>query len=138
MKIHEDQIREIAIKAVNELGSSATPDSVKAYVQKEIEKFGEPLSKDTDSGRVILTSFGLNRPGVVSNITTALSEFDIDILDISQKIMQEFFTMIMMIDISSSKYTLKDVQDKMNELSTKMNVKIFIQHEDVFRYMHRI
>ncbi|MBA4251435.1 MAG: ACT domain-containing protein [Chlorobiaceae bacterium] len=94
--------------------------------------------KDLSSGRVILTSFGKNTTGIVSTISSCLSNNNCDILDISQKIMQEFFTMIMMIDISNSKKDFKEIQEELSKISEQIKVKIYLQHEDVFKYMHRI
>jgi len=140
LKLTDDQIREITIKAINELGEDANPESVRKYVEQEVKKLEFTISsdKDTSGGRVILTSFGVNHPGIVATITKTLSENLCDILDISQKIMQEFYTMIMLIDISNSTKELRDLQNELNRLSEQLKVKIYLQHEDVFRYMHRI
>jgi ACT domain-containing protein len=139
VNLSEDQIRELAIQAVKELGDKATPESVQNYIENELAKSGTiQFSKNNTSGRVILTSFGLNATGIVSSITKTLSDCNCDILDISQKIMQEFFTMIMMIDISNSEKDLKDIQEEMNRIAESLKVKIYLQHEDVFRFMHRI
>ena len=141
MNLSEEKLREIAITAVNELGDKATPDLVRKVVEKSLEKIaaaGSNESYSKSSGRVILTAFGLNNPGVVSSIATSLSDNNCDILDITQKIMQEFFTMIMMIDITNSPKELKDIQDDMRTIADKLKIKIYLQHEDIFRSMHRI
>lgn len=142
MKISEDEIRKITFETINELGSNTSPAEVKEAVRKKIElmagenvKFSEA---GTTSGRVILTSFGLNKPGVVAAVTKALSEYNCDIQDLSQKIMGDFFTMIMIIDITASNKDLKEVQDSLNIIAQELKIKIYLQHEDVFRYMHRI
>ena len=140
MNLTEDKIRELSIEAISELGPNASPDAVKKLVEEKIrESNSYPQSEmNASSGRVILTSFGLNTIGVVSSISAALSEAQCDILDISQKIMQEFFTMIMMIDITNSPKDIKDLQELMKTIGEKLKIKIYLQHEDVFRYMHRI
>jgi ACT domain-containing protein len=142
LKISEDEIRKITFETINELGSNTSPAEVKEAVRKKIElmagenvKFSEA---GTTSGRVILTSFGLNKPGVVAAVTKALSEYNCDIQDLSQKIMGDFFTMIMIIDITDSNKDLKEVQDSLNIIAQELKIKIYLQHEDVFRYMHRI
>jgi len=138
----ENDIRRITFETISELGKNATPDVVKEAVRKKIESTSEisidTLKNDSISGRVILTSFGLNKPGIVAAITTALGNSDCDIQDISQKIMGDFFTMIMIIDITNSKNDLKDIQDEMYKTAETLKIKIYLQHEDVFRYMHRI
>jgi len=140
VKLTEDKIRELSIQAISELGPNASPDAVKNLVEEKIRSSNDfPEGEmNVSSGRVILTSFGLNTTGIVSSISAALSEAQCDILDISQKIMQEFFTMIMMIDITNSPKDIKDLQEIMKSIAERLKVKIYLQHEDVFRFMHRI
>ncbi len=145
MSLSEEEIRKITLEAINELGEKASPALVKQIVSNAVNKIegGEPLkinegasSKKFD--RAILTSFGINRPGVVAQITALLSEAQCDLRDISQKIMEDFYTLIMIIDLSNSKYSLKELSAKLNEIAEKLNIKIFLQHEEIFRQMHRI
>lgn len=142
MNLSEDEIRKIAINAISDLGDKATPEAVKEIVRKHIESIsGETIeySKgDASSGRVILTAFGLNHPGIVAAVTKALGDANCDIQDLTQKLMGDFFTMIMMIDISSSPKDLKTIQDEMNRVAGELKIKIYLQHEDVFKFMHRI
>ncbi len=142
MNISEDLIRKITLQAIEELGEGATKEKVKQVVAKSLEKLGESGQLSTsavqDSGKVILTSFGINHPGIVAGITRALSEAECDIQDISQKLMGDFYTMIMIIDITKSSKDLKEIQETMNKVAEELKVKIYLQHEDVFRYMHRI
>ena len=142
MNLSESDIRRITFETLNELGTGATADSVKEAVRRKIEsessfEFSSPATK-TISGRVILTSFGLNKPGIVAAITKSLGDNNCDIMDLSQKIMGDFFTMIMIIDITSSPKDLKEIQDEMHKVAEPLNIKIYLQHEDVFRFMHRI
>jgi len=142
LKLNEDEIRRITLEAIKELGDKATPDLVKSVVEKSVENYSkiskENVGTEITSGRIILTSFGLNSPGIIAQITKTLSDFKCDIRDLSQKIMDEFYTMIMVIDITNSPGDLKDIQDAMKKVAEELKVKIYIQHEDVFRFMHRI
>jgi ACT domain-containing protein len=141
VRLSEDEIRQITLSAIEELGEKASPELVRKVVQTSVSKI-EASSKaavsDFSSGRVILTAYGLNHPGIVSSITKALSDNNCDIQDISQKIMQEFFSMIMLIDITNSARDLKEIQDEMSRVADDLKIKIFMQHEDLFRFMHRI
>lgn len=142
MNFTESDIRRITFETISELGAGATPDVVKEAVRRKVESSTaapfEVSKKDSISGRVILTSFGLNKPGIVAAITTALGNSNCDIQDLSQKIMGDFFTMIMIVDITNSKKDLKEIQEEMYKTAEPLNIKIYLQHEDVFRYMHRI
>ena len=142
MKLSEDEIRKITFQVISELGEKATPESVKETVRKTIESLSGGEYKfeigEITSGRVILTAFGLNKPGIVAGVTKALGESECDIQDLSQRIMGDFFTMIMIIDISSSPKDLKEIQELMSGIAQELKIKVYLQHEDVFRYMHRI
>lgn len=142
MKLKEEEIRKITLDAIQELGTNATPEKVKEYVKKKIEESGASEftanKGDVSSGRVILTSFGLNKPGIVAGVTKALGDSNCDIQDLTQKLMGDFFTMIMIIDISGSQKDLKQIQEEMSKVAEELKIKIYLQHEDVFRYMHRI
>ena len=142
MSVSEDEIRRITFEAIGELGDKATPEAVKELVRNRVQSLSGNEVKfkpeDISSGRVILTSFGLNHPGIVAGVTKALGDNNCDIHDLSQKILGDFFTMIMVIDISNSPKDLKEVQEEMNKVAGELKIKIYLQHEDVFRFMHRI
>ncbi|MCK6615071.1 MAG: ACT domain-containing protein [Ignavibacteriales bacterium] len=140
--VNEEQIREWAVEAISALGEKANPEEVKKYISQKLQNSPLPRNGHTSSAgssqRAILTSFGVNSPGIVGAVSSLLGNSGCDILDLSQKIMQEFFTMIMVIDFSASSKDFKTIQDELSELGTRLKVKIYLQHEDVFRYMHRI
>ncbi len=143
MSLTEEEIRRITLEAINELGEKASPALVKSVVAGAVAKMdGSVEAPKTENARkfdrAILTSFGINRPGVVARITALLSEAECDLRDISQKIMEDFYTLIMIVDMSNSKYGLKELDEKLGAIAEKLNIKIFLQHEEVFRQMHRI
>lgn len=142
MALNEDEIRKITLQAIQELGDKATPELVKKIVSNAIEhhySFMEKSEKiNKDSGRVILTSFGMNYPGIIASVTQVLSNAGCDIRDLSQKLMDEFYTMIMIIDISKSTKDLNELQNDLHQVAEKLKIKIYLQHEDLFRYMHRV
>ncbi len=141
MKLSEEEVRKITFEAISELGDKATPEAVKELVRKRVESMGADYKfekNDISSGRVILTSFGLNHPVIVAGVSKALGDANCDIQDLSQKILGDFFTMIMVVDISASQKDLKEIQEEMNKIAELLKIKIYLQHEDVFRYMHRI
>lgn len=142
MALNEDEIRRITLQAIQELGDKATPELVKKIVSNAIEHHSSFMEKsqkvNKDSGRVILTSFGMNYPGIIASVTQVLSNAGCDIRDLSQKLMDEFYTMIMIIDISKSTKDLNELQNELHQVAEKLKIKIYLQHEDLFRYMHRV
>ncbi len=88
--------------------------------------------------RAVITVVGKDKKGIIAKISGLLFETDINILDISQTIMQDMFTMVMLVDISSSKILFDQIVDRLNEIGDEIGVKIQIQHEDIFNSMHKI
>ena len=146
MKVTEDLIRKVTLASMDELGKDSSIENIKKIVYKTLETIGEFENADNTentenkngSGRFILTAFGLNKPGVVFKITQILANNECDIQDLSQKILKEFFTMIMIVDITNAKLSFSELRDTFQKLDDELNIRIFIQHEDVFKYMHRI
>ncbi len=139
MNISEQQIWDLTNQAIDKLGANASPDMIRDYVEKEIaNRHGGSLPVEKFEGRVIITAFGINKPGIVAKITGCLAEMEIDLQDISQKIMQNFFTLIMIVDITSSPRNLKEVQEELARVGKELTIKIYAQHEDIFQYMFRI
>jgi len=143
LKLTEDELRKLALIAIEELGEKATPDAVKKVVGSIVDKvdINESISYSTiekNSGRIIITAFGMNKPGIVAAVTKALGETKCDIQDITQKLMNEFFTMIMIVDITNSDLDFKGIQDILNNVAQTLTIKIYCQHEDIFRNMYRI
>lgn len=87
---------------------------------------------------VVITVMGSDKVGIVAAVTNALAECNANIVDISQSLMQGIFAMILMVDISESDKKLADIQNILSAAGEKLGVKIVVQHEDIFKYMHRI
>jgi ACT domain-containing protein len=90
------------------------------------------------SHRIIVSVIGKDRVGIIANVSAVLAAAQANILDISQSVMEEFFVMIMMVDIGESKASLEELKKALHAKGEEMGLKIDAQHEDVFKYMHRI
>jgi len=88
--------------------------------------------------RAIVTVLGMDRVGIVAGVSRVLAENSVNIEDISQTIMQDFFTIIMLVTLDEDITPIAGLQDKLNEVADELGVKITVQHEDIFRYMHRL
>ena len=87
--------------------------------------------------RAVVSVIGKDQVGIISKVTTILSDNNINILDISQTILQDFFTMMMLVDVSK-RDNLDDLNKQFGELSTQLHLKINIQLEEIFQSMHRV
>ena len=90
------------------------------------------------SSRVIVTVIGGDKVGIIANVSTVLAEAGANINDISQTTMREFFAMIMMVDLEKATQPFDEIKRRLNHKGEEMGLKIDAQHEDVFKYMHRI
>ena len=90
------------------------------------------------SHRIIVSVIGRDRVGIISNVSAVLAAAEANILDISQSVMEEFFVMIMMVDIEHSRVPFGELKQRLNAKGGEMGLKIDAQHEDVFKFMHRI
>jgi ACT domain-containing protein len=88
--------------------------------------------------RAVITVVGVDRVGIIARITAKLAELGINILDISQTIMGDLFTMSMIVDLDGAEKPFVEVRDELAALGREMGMEIHAQREDVFRYMHRI
>lgn len=88
--------------------------------------------------KVIITVVGKDSVGIIAGVCTLLATEKINILDISQTIVSGFFNMMMIADMSACEHQFEDVEKKLEELGTKLGVKIRMQREEIFDMMHRI
>jgi ACT domain-containing protein len=90
------------------------------------------------SKRVIVTVIGEDRIGIIAAVARILADADVNIVDISQTVMQEFFVMIMMADMKRASLPFEELKRHLNAKGAELGLRIDAQHEDVFRFMHRI
>ncbi len=86
--------------------------------------------------KAVITVIGKDSVGIIAKVSDMLCRHNINILDISQTIMNELFTMIMLVDMQGK--TLLDISDEVKEIEKSMNLSIHVQNEDIFNSMHRI
>nr|WP_084054262.1 ACT domain-containing protein [Desulfonispora thiosulfatigenes] len=90
------------------------------------------------NNRVVITVVGKDKVGIIAKVTNVLADKEVNVLDISQTILQDFFTMIMIVDITSCKVDFNTLKESLEQKGQEIGMKITVQHEDVFQYMHRI
>ena len=85
----------------------------------------------------IVTVVGQDKVGIIAAVCALLAEHNVNILDISQTILQGSFTMVMAVDVGDQPL-LEELRRRLQELGEKMNISIHIQREEIFDAMHRI
>lgn len=92
----------------------------------------------TGHEKIVVTVIGADRVGIVAGVTKELAKENINILDISQTILDGIFDMVLICDMENAKGSLKQVQDDMGELGRELGVDVRVQLADIFYAMHRI
>ena len=85
-----------------------------------------------------VTVVGKDRVGIIAGVCIKLAEYNVNVLDISQTVMQGYFTMMMAVDTSASNLPLAELSRNMEEAGNEMGLSIRVQREDIFEAMHRI
>ena len=86
----------------------------------------------------IITVVGKDTVGIIAKVCTYLAENNINILDISQTIVQDYFNMMMIVDANNADKEIGNIADELEKLGEEIGVQIKIQQEDIFNTMHRI
>jgi len=88
--------------------------------------------------KVVITIVGQDRVGIIAMASNVLAENKINILNINQNIVDGFFNMVMIAEMSNGQISLKELQRILSEKGNEMGLDIKVQHEDIFEIMHRI
>ncbi len=88
--------------------------------------------------KAVVSVIGKDRTGIIAAVSGKLNELDINIEDISQTIMQEYFVMIMLTDTAKSKISLDELEDALRDAVGALGVTVHVQHEDLFNAMQRV
>jgi ACT domain-containing protein len=140
-------LRALIERIADALGPDASPSQVESIARAALGQNGHAEGRTPSntpavgagpiSGRIIVTSYGCDRPGILSALTTELFEAGVNILDVSQKILQGYFTLILLADLSASGLSPAEVQRRLSGPSERLGVRTLVQHEELFHAMHR-
>lgn len=109
-----------------------------------MQSFGSPeaffLHKNLGGKRMkaVISVIGKDRIGIVHEATGLLVKYKLNIVDINQTLMEGYFTMIMLVDLSACPVDFDEVVKGFEDLGKKMDMVIHVQHEDLFDAMHQI
>ena len=88
--------------------------------------------------KAIVTVVGKDQVGIIASVCVKLAEYNVNVLDISQTVMQGYFTMMMVVDVTDCSVPLAELVTLMDEQGKQKNLSIRVQREDIFEAMHRI
>ncbi|MBR5426554.1 MAG: ACT domain-containing protein [Clostridiales bacterium] len=96
------------------------------------------MSTEKDKNKAVITVVGCDAVGIIAKISALLAEEGVNINDITQTILDDIFTMIMLVDLKAAKSDMKALSEKLDKVGEEIGVSIRIQHTDLFYAMHRI
>jgi len=147
-QLSKKEIRDITEQVVNQLGAQASPANIEQVVHTAIRKIettnesqkrvASKASPHPSGERVIVTAFGENSIGILAGLTGVLAETSCDIVDLSQKIMGGFFTIMLLMDVASANVDYETLKSKLIVTGERFNLRVIVQHEQLFKTMHRI
>ncbi|MBR6939953.1 MAG: ACT domain-containing protein [Clostridia bacterium] len=88
--------------------------------------------------RAVITVIGKDMVGILAKVSAECAASNINVLEVTQSILQDMFAMIMMVDISSASVPFDQFADKLEKIGREMNLSIHTMHEDIFNAMHTI
>lgn len=88
--------------------------------------------------RIVVTTLGADRSGIVAAVATKLADNNANILEISQAILDGIFTMSMIVELDETKTSFETLQNALTSLDDQLGVQVKVQREDVFKFMYRI
>ena len=88
--------------------------------------------------KTVVSVIGKDAVGIIAKVSNICSQYNVNILDITQSVLQDMFVMVMLTEIKELKCSFADYSDKMKKLGEKKGLDIRVMHEDIFNSMHRI
>jgi len=96
------------------------------------------MADQTPRTSVIVTALGPDRHGLLAAVATTIADCDANVDDVSQTVTGGMFTMIMFVSFGDGQTTLASLQEALTATGDRVGLQITVQHEDIFRFMHRI
>lgn len=88
--------------------------------------------------QAVISVVGKDKVGILKDVATCCAEHNVNIIDVSQTVLRDMFTMIMLVDISDINIKFGDFSEKMSKYGQEIGMEIRAMHEDIFNSMHRI
>jgi ACT domain-containing protein len=86
----------------------------------------------------IMTVTGADRVGIIAKLATACASANINIIDVNQKIMEDYFVMTMAVDIADANINIEKMKKRLDKIGRHMSLNITFQDENIFKAMHRV
>ena len=88
--------------------------------------------------KAVITVIGKDMVGILAKVSGICAEKSVNVLEVTQSILQDMFVMVMLVDITHASVAVADLADEFDQLGASSNLKIHVMHEDIFNSMHKI
>lgn len=88
--------------------------------------------------RAVITVIGKDMVGILAKVSAICAENGVNVVEVTQSVLQDLFAMIMMVDISKSTVPFRELSDRLTDVGKEMGLTVHVMHEDIFNSMHRI
>lgn len=88
--------------------------------------------------KAIITVIGKDSVGILAKVSEACSKADVNIVEVTQSVLQDMFAMIMLVEIDKSNIGFEQLRTNLKAVGESTNTKVHVMHEDIFNSMHRI
>lgn len=146
----DSSVRSLIDRITNALGSDATPERVERIARAVLGSHGASFSPRAAAApdvshrgpapgdtRFLVTAYGADTPGILATLTGELAEAGANILDVSQKVLQSYFTVILLADLPHRTGSLGALRKRLEARAETLGVRVLVQHEELFQAMHR-
>lgn len=125
-------------RAIEPVVNDAAVSSAKGAMGKGDAAGSRAVREDGSAGRLVVSVFGVDHPGIVAAVSQILAEVRCSIIDINQTVVQGKFAMVIIADISRAAETAAALKDRFRKEGERLGVRIYAQREDLFNAMHRL
>ncbi|MCH5300102.1 MAG: ACT domain-containing protein [Ruminococcus sp.] len=88
--------------------------------------------------KAVITVIGKDSVGILAKVSSACAEVGVNVVEVTQSVLQDMFAMIMLVEIEKSNVSFEQLKNNLNQVGEQTNTKVHIMHEDIFNSMHKI
>lgn len=96
------------------------------------------MAKNKGPQICIMTVTGADRVGIIAKLATAMAKANINIVDVNQKLMKDYFVMTMAVDTANAAVNMETIKKRLDKIGSEMSLKITLQDQNIFNAMHRV
>ncbi len=88
--------------------------------------------------KAVISVIGKDAVGILAKVSSMCAEYNANVTDVSQSVLQDVFAMVMLVDITKLSIPLAELSDRMSALGKSLGLSVYVMHEDIFNIMHKI